>query len=51
MEYMEKTGSFAYCKKVVRELVEKALVMVKDLDEGGDEGELVRAIVCRFPLD
>ena len=51
VDYMEKTGSSAYCKKVIRDLVEKALVMVKDLDDDSPEGDQVRAIINHFPLD
>ena len=37
-KYMEKTGSFEYCKVVMRELHEKAVGMVEDLDKMGGEG-------------
>ncbi|MCJ1483802.1 geranylgeranyl pyrophosphate synthetase [Schaereria dolodes] len=37
VSYMEGTGSFAYCKKVLSELIEKAMNMVEMVDEGKEE--------------
>ncbi|KAG8526718.1 uncharacterized protein KY384_008147 [Bacidia gigantensis] len=39
VKYMEKTGSFEYCRTVLRELEGKALGMVEEIDGGsGSEG-------------
>jgi len=32
--YMEQTGSFAYCRKILDELLENAVNMVEELDDG-----------------
>lgn len=36
--YMEGTGSFEYCRKVLATLMERARRLVEDLDEGIGEG-------------
>lgn len=36
VQYMESTGSFEYCRLVLRELKRKALGMIETLDQGGD---------------
>lgn len=39
VKYMEDTGSFEYCKKVLAELLQRANKMVEQLEkEGGEEG-------------
>ena len=45
VKYMEKTGSFAYCRKVLRELQERALELIEDVDEGKGEGKGVKAFL------
>ena len=51
VEYMEKTGSFAYCRKVVKELLERADAMVQALDDGHGESAGVLAILQKFAID
>ena len=38
VKYMESTGSFDYCRKILRDLHEKAVAMMKSLDEGSGQG-------------
>ena len=39
VKYMEKCGSFEYCRKVMRELHEKAVEIVEGIErEDGSEG-------------
>ncbi|KAH0537314.1 geranylgeranyl diphosphate synthase 1 [Glutinoglossum americanum] len=45
VSYMERTGSFKYCRKVLEELVEKAGNLVEEMDEGKGEGAGVSAIL------
>jgi geranylgeranyl diphosphate synthase type 3 len=49
--YMESTGSFAYCRKVVKELLERAETMIHTLDDGSGESTAVQEILRRFALD
>ena len=53
---MEKVGSFGYTRKVVGELVGRALGMIDGLEEDGEErkgllGAAVREIVGRMVLE
>jgi len=50
VSYMESTGSFAYCRKVLRELIEEAMGVVGRVDEGRG-GEGVRAILDRLVVE
>ena len=51
-DYMDRVGSFAHCRIAVKELVERALKMVTDLD-GGAAGpnDQVKTILNHFLLD
>ena len=51
VSYMEGTGSFAYCKKVLSELIEKAMNMVEMVDEGKEEAAGVRHILNKMAVD
>lgn len=54
VNYMESTGSFAYTRKVVRQLRDKALSLIEDIErqgeqkEGGGDGAMVRAILDKI---
>ena len=45
VDYMERTGSFVYTRKILKELTEKALLMIRELDDGTGEGNGVKAVV------
>jgi geranylgeranyl diphosphate synthase type 3 len=47
VKYMEGTGSFEYCRRVLGTLMEKAKVLIDELEENGD-GKGVRAILDRI---
>lgn len=51
VSYMEGTGSFAYCRKVLRDLHEKASAMIDMVDEGRNEGHGVRFILEKMIVD
>ena len=51
VSYMESTGSFAYCRKVLKELIEQALVMVQSVDEGAGLGDGVKAIMNKLVVE
>lgn len=48
--YMEATGSFEYCRQVLRTLTEKARKLVEELDGGGNKGEKVLKILERISV-
>ncbi|GFF30224.1 geranylgeranyl pyrophosphate synthase [Aspergillus udagawae] len=56
INYMESTGSFAYTRKVVRELRDKAISLIDEVDaqgngkqaEGQQNGAMVRAILGKI---
>ena len=50
VKYMEGTGSFEYCKVVLRDLKEKALVMIEEIDEGMGQGIGVRIFLERMAV-
>ena len=50
VHYMEGTGSFEYCRKILKELKAKAIVMIEELDQGGNAGSGVRAILDKMDV-
>lgn len=50
VKYMEKTGSFEYCKKVIAELQDKAFGMIEDIDKGRGTGEGVKTILRKMAV-
>ena len=52
VNYMESTGSFEYCRVVLRELKQKALGMIEDLDKVGDgkAGGAVKIILDKMDV-
>ena len=50
VKYMEGTGSFEYCKTVLRDLTEKALAMIEEIDEGRGHGAGVRIILDKMAV-
>ena len=50
VKYMESTGSFEYCKLVLRDLKEKAMVMIDEIDEGMGQGAGVRHILNKMAV-
>ncbi len=50
VKYMESTGSFEYCKIILRELKEKALGMVEEIDEGIGQGAGIRIILDKMAV-
>ncbi|KAL1862242.1 geranylgeranyl pyrophosphate synthetase [Paecilomyces lecythidis] len=52
VSYMESTGSFAYTRKVVKSLRDKALALIDKIDgeqkEGEGEGAMIRAILGKI---
>lgn len=51
VSYMERTGSFEYCKSTLRELIDKAMSLVEDVDVGAGEGEGVKHILKKFVVE
>jgi geranylgeranyl diphosphate synthase, type III len=56
VSYIENTGSFAYTRKVVAQLQEKAITLIDEIEgnldgkqrEGKSESQMVRAILARI---
>lgn len=51
VKYMESTGSFEYCKKVIKELRAKAINLIDVLDDGSGQGEDIKKILDRMGLE
>ena len=50
VKYMESTGSFEYCRAILRDLREKALMMVEEVDEGTGRGAGVRMFLDKMAV-
>ena len=50
IKYMERSGSFEYTQRVVRELMGKARKLVDEIDGGNGEGKAVLAILDKFSI-
>ncbi|PMD44932.1 geranylgeranyl pyrophosphate synthase-like protein [Hyaloscypha variabilis F] len=50
VSYMEKTGSFEYCRKVLATLTERARLLVEELDDGQKKGKGVLKILDKFSV-
>lgn len=49
--YMEQTGSFAYCRKILEELIEQAGQMIDELDEGQGVTSPLLDILGKMSID
>lgn len=50
VQYMESTGSFEYCKVILKDLRERAIAMIEEIDEGKEQGAGVRLILDKFAV-
>lgn len=50
VSYMEETGSFDYCRKVLATLMNRARRMIEDLDEGGSKGRSVSKLLDKMAI-
>lgn len=50
VSYMEGTGSFEYCRKVLQTLTDRARVLVGDLDNDGKHGKGVLKILDKMAV-
>ena len=48
VSYMESTGSFAYTRKVVTQLRDKAMELIDKLEIGEGSGEMIRGILNKM---
>ena len=51
VKYMESTGSFDYCRKVIRELKTKAATLITEMDAGTGRGAEVKKILDKMDVD
>lgn len=51
LAYMERTGSFAYTRRVLRGLTKKALALVEEVDAGRGKGQHITAILEKLKVD
>lgn len=49
--YMESTGSFQYTKKTIRDLHDKAIAMIEDMDQGSGRGAAVRRFLDKMVVE
>ncbi len=50
VKYMESTGSFEYCRVILRSMHEKALAMIDEIDEGMGQGSGIRFILDKMAV-
>jgi geranylgeranyl diphosphate synthase type 3 len=50
VSYMEGTGSFDYCRKVLATLIERATILTEELDDGGKKGKGVLKILDKMTV-
>lgn len=50
VSYMEGTGSFEYCRKVLATLLDRARRLVEELDEGEKKGRGVLKILDKMTV-
>ncbi|KAF7883636.1 uncharacterized protein EAF02_005556 [Botrytis sinoallii] len=48
--YMEQTGSFEYCRKVLVTLSERVKKLIEELDDGGNKGKAVMKILDKMAI-
>lgn len=48
--YMETTGSFEYCRKVLSTLMQRARKLIAELDDGGNKGGGVLKILDKMAV-
>ena len=51
VKYMESTGSFEYCKKVIRELKAKASALITEMDAGTGRGNDIKKILDKMDVE
>lgn len=49
--YMENTGSFEYTRRVVKELKQKAVTLISEMDAGSGKGDEVKLILDRMDVE
>ena len=50
VSYMESTGSFEYCRKVLATLMDRARRLVEEIDDGGKKGKGVMKILDKMAV-
>ncbi|TQS34514.1 hypothetical protein Golomagni_05099 [Golovinomyces magnicellulatus] len=50
LSYMERTHSFEYCRNVLSTLMEKARILIADLDDGSNQGQGILKILERMEI-
>ena len=50
VNYMESTGSFDYCRRILRDLHEKAVAMIESLDEGSGQGTGIKFFLDKMAV-
>ena len=48
VKYMEKTGSFEYCRVMIRSMHEKAIAMIEHIDEGMGQGSGIKMFLDKI---
>ena len=50
VSYMESTGSFEYCRKVLATLTDRARKLIEEIDDGGKKGKGVMKILDKMAV-
>ncbi|KAF2220794.1 isoprenoid synthase domain-containing protein [Elsinoe ampelina] len=51
MAYMERTGSFAYTRKILRGLTKRALALLDDMENGRDKADGIRGLLEKMRVE
>lgn len=51
ISYLERIGSFVYTRQVLRELTERAMALIEEMEQGGAQGEVGLGTGIRLILE
>lgn len=51
VSYMESTGSFAYCRKILKDLKERSIALISAVDGGRGEEAGIRVILDKMDVE
>lgn len=51
VKYMEKTGSFSYTRGIIKDLTQRALAMLQELEKGREQAQMLRGVLEKLSID